>query len=155
MTAEGKLDLVGGDAVAIIGDYQTLDATALDLDADMTRTGVKRIFYELLHHGRRPLDDFTSGDLRRQVRVEHADRARWCSQHQPLVRCLNACSSSSAAARRVTRSGTPARRATCTPYDRSAPPSTTVCRKTTSSPRSSTSTRYVRSRTRESLSPVS
>src|SRR5712691_1402963 len=58
-------------------------------------------------------------------------------------------------ARAMTPEGSPASAATWMPYERSAPPGTTRCKKRTVSPSSSTSTRSLRTRGRRSASAVS
>ena len=109
VAVEGKLDFVRGDAVAVVGDQNALRAAALDFDPNVARTGIERVFNQLLHHRSRSLDHLARGDLGREVWIEHPNRAH--------VRCggLSSRSRRSAEARRVTRSGTPARRATWTP----------------------------------------
>jgi hypothetical protein len=78
---KSQLDLVGGDAVAVIRDQDAVGAAALDLDLDVAGAGVQRVLDQLLHHRRGALDDLPGGDLRRQVRVHDPDtrHRRWLS----------------------------------------------------------------------------
>ena len=75
MATECQLDLVGGDAITVVGDQDAVGATAFDLHPDVQRTGVQRVFYELFDHRRGSLDDLARGDLGRQVRVHHPNGA--------------------------------------------------------------------------------
>ena len=108
MSAESQLDLVGGDAVPVVGDQDAIDAATLDLDPNVATARVERVFDQLLDHRSGSFDHLARGDLGRQMRIENPDGA-----HTGAAECSR--SRSSAAARRVTRSGTPARRATWTP----------------------------------------
>ena len=54
-------------AVAIIPDLDQFAATLLDIDLEFVGAGVQRIFHQFLNHGRRPLNNFTGGDLVNEV----------------------------------------------------------------------------------------
>ena len=58
---------LGRDAAAVVGDGNALDAAFLEPDRDLRGTRVERVFQQLLHHGRRPLDDLAGGDLRDEL----------------------------------------------------------------------------------------
>ena len=75
--AKRQLDLIRGDAVAVVGDEDAFGAAAVELDEHVARPGVDRVLDQLFDHRGRPLDDLARGDLGRQVRVHDADQAHW------------------------------------------------------------------------------
>ena len=63
MGRDGQQQLLGRDAAAVVHDADQFHAPLLDRHVDPPRAGVDRVFHQLLHHARRPLDHFAGGDL--------------------------------------------------------------------------------------------
>src|ERR1700741_4401702 len=75
MSLEGKQGVVAHHAVAVVRDADELAAAAFDLDADAGGAGVKRVFEQLLDHGRGAVHHFAGCDLVGDLVGEYADAA--------------------------------------------------------------------------------
>ena len=69
MARHGQRQFLGGDSRAIIGHAYKLAASFFDDHVNPRSSGIKRIFHQLLHHTRRPLDDFAGSNF-----VDHTRR---------------------------------------------------------------------------------
>ena len=59
---ESDACVLGGDAAAVIRDTDISGAAVADLNADVLRAGVERVFNELLDYGGRTFHHLTGGD---------------------------------------------------------------------------------------------
>ena len=86
MPLERELQLLRGDAGAVIGDAELGVEGALDAHLDGLGPGVERVLHQLLERRERPLDDLPGGDARRRLGREPADRlghgaSGWAGEH--------------------------------------------------------------------------
>ena len=77
---EGEQRIVAQHAAAIVDDADQPPAAALDLDADIGRSRIERVFEQFLDHGGGPLHHLAGGDLVGDLVGENADAA-----HEPTV----------------------------------------------------------------------
>jgi len=63
MALQGQWQLVGRDAVAVVGHQDAADAAAVQADFDGPGAGVQGVFQQFLQHGGGAFDDFARGDL--------------------------------------------------------------------------------------------
>ncbi len=63
MALHGQRQLGRGNAYAIIAHPHQAKAALFNVDLDPARTGIERIFHQLLDDGSRSLDDLARGDL--------------------------------------------------------------------------------------------
>ena len=70
---EGKIDLGGGNAAAVVAHAHQAQAALARLDANLRRAGVDGIVQQLFDHRRRTFDDFAGGDLSGYLRVQNLD----------------------------------------------------------------------------------
>ena len=76
MALESERSVLGRHPAAVVHDGDPRDAAALDLDGDPRRARVESVLDELLHRGRRPLDDLARGDLVDEGGGKDADGTR-------------------------------------------------------------------------------
>ena len=67
MASQGQSQLIGFDTAAVVADCDAAHPAFLDAQLDALRTGIDRIFKQLLDHRSRPLDDFAGRDLADQM----------------------------------------------------------------------------------------
>jgi len=68
-----QLQLLFGDAAAVVGDADQLDPALFNNDVDPRRPRVDAVLDQLFHHRRRPLDHLARGDLVHKVGFEAGD----------------------------------------------------------------------------------
>ena len=73
MAFESQQRVVVRHPVAVVGHANHSLAALLDLDANGFRARVERVFEQLLHHRRRPLDHFARRDLVRYRLRQYAN----------------------------------------------------------------------------------
>ncbi len=61
MAAEGDLDVVGGEAAAVVLDAHQLLAAGGEFDGDGGGAGVEGVLHQLLDHRERALDHLAGG----------------------------------------------------------------------------------------------
>ena len=70
---EGRRDILGINAGAVIADLDQLYAAGLDADGDLRCTGVDGVFQKLLDHRCRALHHLTGGDQLRGMLIQNMD----------------------------------------------------------------------------------
>jgi hypothetical protein len=60
---ERKQRIVAAHAGTVVGHANQAASARADFDGDFLRAGIERIFHQLLHNARGPLDHFAGGDL--------------------------------------------------------------------------------------------
>src|ERR1041385_3009338 len=90
VTFESEHGIGAHHAFTIVGNLQQATAAGFDLDRDSSGAGVDRILNQLLGDRRRPLNNFTGGDLIGDVICEDADFRHynftiWCSLDPRLI----------------------------------------------------------------------
>ncbi len=75
MARQRERQLLGGDAAAVVGDRNALDAAFFQADRDLRRARVERVFEQLLDDCRGPFDHLAGGDLRDQLVIQLLDGA--------------------------------------------------------------------------------
>src|SRR5258706_102296 len=73
MARDGQAQLRLADAAAVVADFEELGAAGRELHANVVRAGVEAVFEQFLQRGRRPLDNFSRGDLVDQKVGQHAN----------------------------------------------------------------------------------
>ena len=63
VAVEGKLDLIGGDADAVIADTDQAHPTTAGFDGDLGRAGIQRVLDTLLDHRGGQLHQLAGSDL--------------------------------------------------------------------------------------------
>jgi hypothetical protein len=76
VSLDGEEQLVAIHAAAVVGNANQRAAAILDRDFDRRSARVERVLDELLYRRRRPLDDFSGGDLVRDRRRENRNARR-------------------------------------------------------------------------------
>ena len=83
---EGRRDILGIDAGAVIADLDQLYTAGLDADGDLRCTGVDRVFQKLLDHRCRALHHLTGGDQLGGMLIQNMDDCH--SLPSPVVNIL-------------------------------------------------------------------
>ena len=78
MASQGQRELIGLNAAAVIIDRDTAHTAFLDAQLDALRTGIDRVFEQLLDHRGRSLDHFAGRDLADQMVGQGGDPAALC-----------------------------------------------------------------------------
>ena len=73
MPLDGELRVLRPHALAVVLDANQLLAAELDGDRDPGRARIERVLDQLLDHRRRPLDDFSGGNLIGEVEGKAVD----------------------------------------------------------------------------------
>jgi hypothetical protein len=74
MAGQGQRQLILGDAAAVVGDADQLDAAFFQMHLDGLAAGVEAVFEQFLEHGGGSFDHFASGNLADQQVGEAGDR---------------------------------------------------------------------------------
>ncbi len=80
MAGHGKRQVLWENSTAVVTHADQPRAATLDHDVDVGGAGVEAILHELLHHGRRALDDLACGDLVYELGGKDVD-----SGHAPII----------------------------------------------------------------------
>ena len=76
VAGQRQREFIPGDAAAIVGNTDQLDATFFELDLDRLAASIEGVFEQFLEHRRGALDDFASGNLADQQVGKKMDRGR-------------------------------------------------------------------------------
>ena len=82
---KGQAHLLGGNAAAVVGDAQVLDAALAQFHGHVVRARVDAVFHQLLDGGSRTLHHLARGDLPDDLGGQFSD-----NRHTPLLYSLRA-----------------------------------------------------------------